>query len=134
MKKALILFVILTAVISSCPSMVERTRTSAETQQTAVSLRKRQADTEAIQKKLTRAEVITSEELPTSGVVTAPPATQVPGVTIAYPPNIPWWQQKTSSSSQVLVIPSPAMKGEEIAAIREDLSIMSRILDRKTAF
>ena len=35
--------------------------------------------------------------------------------------------------ARVLVIPSSAMKRPEIAAIREDLAIMSRILDRAIA-
>ena len=43
--------------------------------------------------------------------------------------NIPLWQH--SGGGAVLVIPAAELKGEDLAAITEDMSVMSRIFDNK---
>jgi hypothetical protein len=136
MKKALILFVILTAVSSSCPAPSDTNgrlaraaasgqadsqvlqQKAVEIQQKAAELEKKQIDIQKdIQRKIKR------------GVTPGPAATPTLPVTPYIQVTAPAPKREPA---RVLVIPSPGMKGEEIAAIREDLSIMSRILDRKT--
>lgn len=52
---------------------------------------------------------------------------QVPNITL---PHLPHFQQ-SGSGGGVLVVPSDEMKVENLAAITEDMSVMSRIFDKK---
>ena len=56
--------------------------------------------------------------------VEATPAPPVPAV------SAPIWRSERSTAGAVLVIPSTEMKPEDITAVIEDMSIMSRIFDR----
>ncbi len=54
---------------------------------------------------------------------------QVPNVTLGHLPHF----QQSGGSGGVLVIPSAEMKVENLAAITEDMSVMSRIIDKKVS-
>lgn len=42
----------------------------------------------------------------------------------------PWWSGKSSGTGRVLVVPAAEIKTEDILAITEDMSVMSRIFER----
>ncbi len=55
---------------------------------------------------------------------------EIPKIEVAIPRvSIPFWQH--SGDGAVLVIPAAQMKVEDLAAITEDMSVMSRIFDNK---
>jgi len=67
-------------------------------------------------------------------VAQQPPAVPklVPTATIveSYPAGFSVWPSERGTTGAVLVIPSTEMKPEEITAVMEDMSIMSRIFDK----
>jgi len=55
---------------------------------------------------------------------------EIPEIDVAIPRiSMPLWQH--SGGGAVLVIPAAELKGEDLAAITEDMSVMSRIFDNK---
>jgi hypothetical protein len=108
MKKSFILLVILFAAVNFTYSMERADRGNIEQE---VKMSQAEAARSAIASRLTTPTPPRDPFLTTGRVVATPARNEL---------------------ARVLVIPSSAMKMPEIAAIREDLAIMSRILDRRT--